>query len=140
MEVILMLTAEVNWLAVVLAAISFMVVGFIWYSRSVFGNSWMRMVGLKESDIKNGPGMGYALTMVAALFASYVLSHFADYVDARTAADGAQLGLWVGLGFVATAFASEYIFSRKPRNLYLITAGYQVVALTVAGMIIGAMN
>ncbi len=36
------------WLAVVLAAVSSMVVGFIWYAKPVFGNRWMRLSGIKE--------------------------------------------------------------------------------------------
>jgi hypothetical protein len=130
---------EVNWLAIIAAAISTMVVGFIWYHPAVFGKAWQKLTGMSDDKIKNGPGVGYALTFVASLFMGYVLSHFLVYAGAVEWMDGLVTGTWIGLGFVATSFASEYIFNQKPRNLWLISAGYQVVAIAVAGAIIVAM-
>ena len=42
---------DVNWLAVVLAALGGFVVGGIWYGP-VMGKSWMAAVGKTEDDLK----------------------------------------------------------------------------------------
>jgi hypothetical protein len=131
---------DVNWLAVIAGAVSTMVVGFVWYSNMLFAKRWLKLSGLSEADVKNGPGVGYALTFVGSLFMSYVLAHFISYLGATDWMSGLQVGLWVGLGFVATAFLSEFIFNKRPRDLYFITAGYQVVALAIAGAVISGLS
>ncbi len=40
----------VNYLAVLVAAIVGMVVGFIWYSPKVFGKMWMKLSGVNPKD------------------------------------------------------------------------------------------
>jgi len=42
------------------------------------------------------------------------------------------------LGFVATSFGVNFLFSRKPLKLYFIDVGYMVVSFFVMGVIIGA--
>ena len=39
---------NINFLALLLAALSTLVVGFIWYNPKVFGNIWMKEAGLTE--------------------------------------------------------------------------------------------
>ena len=36
---------QINWLAVMLATLSSMVVGSVWYAPPVFGRMWMRLIG-----------------------------------------------------------------------------------------------
>lgn len=43
-----------NILALIVAALVPMVVGFLWYHPKVFGNTWMRVAGLTEQQIKTG--------------------------------------------------------------------------------------
>ena len=135
-----MYTVEVSWLAVIAGAISTMVVGFVWYSPVLFAKQWLKLSGLSDAAVKQGAGTGYALTFVGALFMAYVLAHFISYLGATTWMDGLTTGLWISSGFVATAYLSDFVFNKKPRNLYFITAGYQVVAISVAGAIIAALS
>jgi hypothetical protein len=46
---------SLNWLAILVAAISTMVVGFLWYSPLLFAKAWMREMGY---------GSGYRLTQM----------------------------------------------------------------------------
>ncbi len=41
---------SLNWLAVLVAAISTMVVGFLWYSPLLFAKPWMREMGYDPND------------------------------------------------------------------------------------------
>jgi len=43
--------SEINWLAVILAAISAFLIGCLWY-EPLFGRAWMREVGFEEEDLK----------------------------------------------------------------------------------------
>lgn len=131
-----MLTADINYLAVVAAAIVNMAVGFVWYSLKVFGKTWMKEVGLTIKQIGNGPGIGYAVTMLGALLQAYVLAHFVDYTGADTAADGLVTGLWLGVGLVATSIGVNYIFAQRSRTLWLIDAGYFVTTLALNGVLL----
>src|SRR3989344_1849673 len=47
---------DVNYVAVLVASIVSMIVGFIWYSKRVFGGKWMKNVGLVKLLGNNRPG------------------------------------------------------------------------------------
>ena len=46
-----MTVPEINYIAVVLATLSSMVVGAIWYAPRVFGSYWMKQAGIVESEM-----------------------------------------------------------------------------------------
>jgi hypothetical protein len=129
----------VNWLAIILAAIANMVVGFLWYGTWAFGRSWMALSGRAMGEGQQ-PGPLYALTAVAAIVEAITMWWFIGQTGAHSGSAGAIVGLYVGLGFVATAMFAEVLFAGRPPRLYAITAGYQVVAAIVQGAIIGFLG
>jgi len=131
----------VNWLAIVIAAIANMIVGFLWYGTWAFGKSWMTLSGRTMGEgFPAGPGPLYAMTAAAAIVQAITMSWFVSQTGANSGAAGAIIGLYVGLGFVATAMFAEVLFAGRHPRLYAITAGYSVVAAIVQGMIIGFLG
>jgi hypothetical protein len=127
---------DVNYVAVLVAALIFMAVGFVWYAIPVFGKSWMKEVGLKPKDIKAGPGTGYLIAALAGLVQSYVLAHFVVYAGAISWVDGLVTGAWVGVGFTAMAIGANYIFARRTAQLWLIDSGYFILSLALSGALL----
>ena len=130
---------QVNYIAVLLAGISAMVVGSVWYGP-LFGKTWMKLVGINKEDVKKSemPKL-YGIMFIGALVESYILSIFIHYAGATTLILGAKTGLWAGLGFVATTMLGNYMFAKRPMKLYYIDAGYALVNLVVMGAIIASM-
>ena len=129
---------HINFLAVLAAAVANMIIGSIWYSPGVFGRTWMSLIGKRMEDMKGGAGRAYAAAFVVALILAYVLAHFVGYTQAYSVGQGIQLGFWVWLGFVATTSTGDYIFAGRPRQLYFINNGYQLVTLLVNGALLAA--
>lgn len=127
---------HINVLAVLTATVTAFIVGGIWYSPVLFGRPWQRLVGLSDDELRGGQGRifggAFGLMLIAALVLAPVLG-----ADA-TAVFGAAAGFAVGFGWVSTALGVVYLFSRQPFRLWLIDAGYQVVAFTAMGAVIGA--
>lgn len=46
--------AEVNYLAVLIATVATMALGFLWYSPVLLGNAWVKQRGMKMEDISGG--------------------------------------------------------------------------------------
>lgn len=126
---------QINFLAVVAAAVANMIIGSIWYSPGVFGKRWMSLAGIRQGGMKEA-GPAYAAAFVVALILAYVLAHFVGYTQAHTFGDGLQLGFWVWLGFVATTSSGDYIFGGRPRQLYVLNNGYHLVTLLVNGVLL----
>ena len=127
----------IHWLAVLVTGVVYMIIGFIWYSMRVFGTPWSKMIGMTEEEIRKGANpLIFVLTFVLALAAGVALAVVVRSVGATTALGGLKAGLLVAVGFVLTTFGSEYIFSRRPFKLYLITAGYQAAAIVVNAIIL----
>jgi len=127
---------QINFLAVVAAAVANMIIASIWYSPGVFGKRWMTLAGIRQEGDMKGAGPAYAAAFVVALILAYVLAHFVGYTQAHTLGDGLQLGFWVWLGFVATTSAGDYIFGGRPRPLYVLNNGYQLVTLLINGVLL----
>ena len=128
-----------NWLAIIIAVIANMVIGALWYGNWAFGKSRMKLSGHTMGEgMQIGPL--YALTALAALVQAITMSWFLGQTGANSGAAGAIIGLYVGLGFVASAMFAEVLFAGRHPRLYAITAGYSVVAAIVQGAIIGFLG
>ncbi len=124
----------INFLAALAVGVANMVIGFLWYGP-IFSKKWMKEVGLTEQEIGNGPGIGYFYTFLAALLMGAVTSALVNMLNVTDALHGVALGLLIGVGYVGTAFLTTYIFSKRSWSLYAIDAGYQILTITVAGLL-----
>lgn len=126
---------SINYLAVIVAALSAFVIGGLWYSV-LFSKSWMVENGFDEEKLKKGNmGIIFGGSFILSLIISFVFVLFLG--PERDAMFGASAGFMAGLFWVATAMGITYLFERKSLKLFLINAGYHVVTFTVIGFILG---
>jgi hypothetical protein len=127
---------EVNWLAVLAAAVSAFMIGGIWYSPALFFKAWQRGTGLSDEQLQRGnPAKIYGGSLVLSIIAAAVFAMFlgpAPEVGFATAA-----GFAAGLCWVAASFGINYLFERKSLSLFFINGGYHTVQFTVYGLILG---
>ena len=136
-----MQTVNVNYLAVLAAAIVSFVIGWVWHSPVLFGKAWMKLSNMDKKKIESHKKSGKMcpslfFQFAATLVTGYVLAYFVSYVGARTAMDGVVLGFWVWLGFFATTQLGMVLWENKPFKLYLINTLHYLVTLAVMGAIL----
>jgi hypothetical protein len=128
---------QLNVWAVLVSALSTFLIGGLWYSPAVFGKAWMTENGFTEENMKNGNMIKiFGLTFFLSLIAAFNLAMFMG-PESRPAM-GALWGFLAGFGWVATFVGTHYLFERRSFRLFLINAGYSIVALTVMGVILAA--
>lgn len=132
---------QVNWLAVLLAAVSSMVVGSVWYAKPVFGTLWGKLVKLDEKKMREGAGQAMMQAFIAALVTAYVLAYLTYLSNTffKNTFIEAALGtaFWAWLGFSATTLVTHNAFEQKRKKLTLLAIGNQALTLLVMGFIIG---
>src|SRR5260370_35284703 len=80
---------ELNWLAILVAAISTIVVGFLWYSPLLFAKPWMREMGYDPNDkakvqeMQKSAGPAYGGSFIAHLVSAFTLAPFLHWVRAE---------------------------------------------------------
>ena len=133
-------SVEINYLAVLAAAIVSMAIGMAWYSEFLFGSMWMKLMGFTSKDIEKGKKEGMGKLMLAAfvgsLVMSYILSLFIKYVQASTTLEGLEVGFWLWLGFLATSMLNSVLWEGKPTKLYLINVSHQLVSMLAMSLIL----
>ena len=130
-------SVDINWLAIVVAAVVNMAAGFLWYSKGLFAKDWAKATGRKMEDMSGG-GADYAFTILGALVQAWVLAHFVRYAGDDTFWQGLLTGFWIWLAFVAITMATNYMFESRPWRLWQINTGYFLVVLLVNGGLLAA--
>ncbi len=125
-----------NWLAVIVAALSTFMIGALWYGP-FFGKAWMTEHGFTEKDLKEANmakiyGIAFVLEFIMALNLAIFLSDSSDVIWGITA------GFLAGFGWVALAMGVNTLFSRGTFRLWLIDAFYFVVTFMLMGAIVTA--
>jgi hypothetical protein len=136
----------VNYLAVLVAGIASMVVGFLWYGPMLFAKPWMKLMGHTQETMKKEQAKmtkTYSLSFVLALITAYVLSHVMalseSYFGNPPLMTGLTSAFWMWLGFVMPVQATDVMFGGKSFKLFAINTGYQLASLLVMGIVIGLM-
>ena len=157
---------EINFLALIAAALSTLVVGFVWYHPKVFGTIWMRETGLTEDKMKSGNmAKTFTLAVIYAFFMSFILqflvihqtgavgmvggnpatalpsfnAFMVDYgTHYRTFKHGALHGFMAGLFLALPVIGTNALFERRSFKYTLISGGFWVVCFIIMGGIICA--
>lgn len=131
-----MYDATINFGAIIVAALSSWLLGYLWYSPYLFGRRWLALVG---SDFSFKPASAKK-TMLFSLGGAIVMASVLGIVTigVESVSDGAQIGFWMWLGFVATTTLNEFIYSAKPKPwaIYYINNGYYLASLIIIGAIL----
>jgi len=121
----------INYLAVLVAAVLNMVVGFFWYGP-VFGKMWKDLMGFTDQSMQN---MKLTATQamiggfITSLIMAYVLAHFVVIYGAVGIAGAFELAFWIWLGFMATVCLGSFLWEGKSFKLFLLNTANQFVSL-----------
>jgi hypothetical protein len=126
----------INWLAVLAAAIVRMAIGALWYSPVGVLKQWLQLQNMTQEDMKPGMPKAIAIDTIGSLVMAFVLVHAVHYAAVTTALQGAVVGFFNWLGFVATVTLAMTVYERKPFALFVLNNGFQLIALLIMGAIL----
>ena len=157
---------EFNFLAILVAAIIPIVMGFIWYNPKVFGIAWMREAEMTEEKMKSGNMLViFLVSLVLSILLAFsvqmltihqmgamgmiggdpsaegVLPTFQAFMDDygtafRTFKHGALHGALSGVFMFFPVIAINGMFERKSWKYIMINGLYWTVSLTIMGAIV----
>jgi hypothetical protein len=130
---------DLNWLAVVVAAIAYFALGGLWFMPRVFGNIWMRSIGWEPTE-EDRPGAAvYLGPLLTCLIAAIAVAMLAEATGSDTFVEGVVLGLVAGIGVAGAVLAVTAYFdpkSPKPWNTFGVHAGYHLVGILITAVIV----
>ena len=134
--------SDLNWLAVLVAALAYFAIGAVWYSPPLFGKAWAAAGGLPTPDPGSRPSPAIYLTpLVGSVLASVALGMLAAATGSDSLQRGIVLGLVCAIGFaVSVALVTAQFESEKPKPMVwgAITAGYHAVGILVAAIVVAS--
>lgn len=155
---------EMNFMAILVAALTTLAVGMFWYSEVAFGKIWMREAGISK-DVEKKPNMLkiFGLTFIFSLMLAFMMqvlvihqfgalgmvggdatkalpsyaAFMADYGGAfRSFKHGALHGCMTGIFLALPLIAINGLFESKSWKYIAVHAGYWIVTLTIMGAIV----
>ena len=130
---------QINWIAVLGAAVATMGFGAIYYT--VLGKPWMDAAGITEEEIKENRGAGpYVISFASLLvMASVLAGHFAQHsAEEVTAAHAIESAFVLWLGFILASMATNHAFQGCPPKLTALDSGHWLGVLVIQGLILSA--
>ncbi len=135
---------EMNWLAVILATLSTLVVGSLWYTPKTFGNTWMKLAKIDKKAAEKRGMLPILITIAVTFITAIVLAHITYvmhlFYDHSFLYDAINTALWLWVGLVAARIITHDAFEGRPLKLTAINLARELVTLLVMGTIIGLMG
>lgn len=133
--------ANVNYLAVIIAAVAVFFIGGLWY-QALFGKLWVKLHNFSDEDVKRMQQRYPPAVFFPSMFAAYIVMCLAGALlvtslDLQSAVSGMMLGVILWL-IVAAIGVTAHITSERHIGLYVIDTAYQLVIFLAAGAILGA--
>ena len=157
---------EINFLAVIVAGLSTMVIGSVWYNEKVFGAAWMRETGMTKEKAKGANllkifGLSILFAIMIAFVMQFMVIHqfgamgmvggdieaakpsyeafMADYEHSyRTFKHGMLHGAMVGVFMGLPIVGTNALYEMKSGKYILINSGYWIICFAIMGGIICA--
>lgn len=132
--------STINYWAVLVAGVAQFVIGMLWYSPAMFGNAWMKMVGITKSDIEKAKKKGMAGEMIAGfvfgLVTASVLALILPVFGASDWQNTLQIVFWLWLGLMGAGSTGMVLWENRPKELWLLNNAYTFVIWYVMSLVL----
>ncbi len=132
---------EINYWAVLLATLSTMIVGSIWYTPKVFGTRWAKLANVDMTGSAKSAVWPIVTTVIVSFVTAWVLAgasaiawHFYEG-SFFVAAVVTSILLWAG--FTAARFITHDAFEGRPTALTTMNIAHELVTLVIMAVLIG---
>ncbi|QIM17179.1 DUF1761 domain-containing protein [Leucobacter insecticola] len=130
---------EINYWAVLLATLSTMLVGTVWYTPKVFGKTWMRLAKVDPSG-KSAVGP-ILVTVIVSFISAWVLAGASwiafEFYGGSFLVGTLLTGVILWAGFTASRFITHDAFEGRPAALTIMNIAHELVTVLVMAVIIG---
>jgi hypothetical protein len=130
---------NINLVAVGVAALVGMGVGFLWYGP-LFGKQWIKLMGFTKESMKEaqkeGMAKSYILGLVGQALTAYALAALVVFAAQYFVGFSYTLVLWVWLGFIVPLLLNGVIWEGKSWSLFFLNAGHYLAQLIAMGAVI----
>ena len=128
---------KTNYLAVIVAAIAYWLLGAIWYGV-VFGEAWMALEHMTAEQARSmNPVLPYVITLALNVLIAYALAQICIWRNADTLGRGASVGVLLWIGFVGPVTFTTYMYEMRPKELYAINQFFPLAGFVLMGAILG---
>jgi hypothetical protein len=138
------MNVQVNYLAVLLAAISSMGVGALWYAKPMLGKTWMKLVKLDDKKMQKGATAALTFTFMASLVTAYVLAHVTylsnQFFGNSFLQDALTTAFWLWLGLTAARMVTHDLFEQRSPGLTFMNIVHELITLEVMALVIGLLK
>lgn len=129
---------SVNWLAIIVATVASMALGFVWYMA--LARQWMAALGKTREQITSDGNQAtpFIIAALMQLVMAYSLALFVPATMGTTTVGNSLIvafHLW--LGFVITSMVINHRYQGSRWSLTIIDGGYLLGVLLVQGLVIG---
>jgi len=132
---------EINYIAVILATLSSMIVGSIWYAPKVFGNYWMKQAGITPSGNPKDAIRPIIVTVIVSFVTAWVLAGATfisfEFYGGSFLVNALVTAIVLWGGFTAARFITHDAFDGRTRGLTVLNCTHELVTIVVMALIIG---
>ena len=133
--------SDLNYLSILVATIVYFFLGAIWFSRFMFAEPWMASLNIKpETMDKTGLGRMMLISFITTFAVCFGVAVLIQLISIGSASAGIKLGLLLGIFMVFSTNLINSLFEKRPVKLLFINAGYHVVGITLASLIISVWH
>lgn len=134
-----MSTSGVNYLAILVAAAAYFILGAVWYTKQVFGKAWMEGIGKTEEQCKAAfSAWKLVWTFIGSFIAAYGIARVLSWLAPVDTYAGIVVGLIAGVCFALATMCINDIMEGRPTKLTMVNALYHVFGFVIMGVILGA--
>lgn len=124
----------INYFAVFLAAAVYFLLGLLWYSPTLFGNSFKH--GIEWMEGHKPSYWSYIGEIIISFLIAQGLAIFIAISDVGIYG-GIVVALMIWITFVATTHFSAVLWSRKSFKHFCIHSGFMLIGFILMGAILG---
>jgi len=132
---------NLNYLAIIVATLTNVILGSWWYSPAGLGKKWSKMTGV---DIMKSPKQETQRAIMAvfasAIVQAFILAVVIKSLGVTNALDGAIVGIALWAGFVAATSLGDALYSRRGWGFWWLNASFFLIIMVVNSLIIAVWN
>lgn len=134
---------QVNYLAVLVAALVVFVLGWLWYSPLLFYKPWMRAKGIDPAVAMSGakmPAGKLVIELVRCIVLAYIVARFAALLGISSWMGAVHFGVMLWIGFPVILLTGSVLWDNVPVKVAAIHAGDWLVKLLVIPIIVSVWH